>query len=134
MLKKANKTFAKFQQSYRRKKQEADEQKLIEIAQSELKFQLALQHCRKLRKRNLTMAELIQIVPANEIEKYLQKQKENAAVTIQSNYRGYLARKIFGQKKEQVEQYKAAVCIQRAVSIEKKNYDQPKLLSLIISD
>lgn len=114
-LKKANEAFSKFQVSYRRKKEEADDEKQYQMAQSELKFQLALQHCRKLRKRNLTMAELIQIVPANEIDKYLQRQKENAVITIQAYYRGYIQRKKLNQKRETVEQFRAAVCIQRTV-------------------
>jgi hypothetical protein len=110
-----NLAFSKFQVSYRRKKEEAENTKQYKMAQDELKFQLALEHCRKLRKRNLTMAELIKIVPANEIDKYLQKQKENAVILIQAHYRGYLQRKLVDGKRNNVEQFRAAVCIQRAV-------------------
>ena len=115
-LKKANEAFSKFQSFYRRKKQESEELKLMNEAQNELKFQLALEHCRKLRKRNLTMAELIKIVPANEIDKYLQRQREAAAIKIQANYRGYTQRKKINNKREFFEKAKAAICIQRAVS------------------
>ena len=115
VLKKASLAFSKFHLSYRRKKEEAANEKQYKMAQSELKFQLALEHCRKLRKRNLTMAELIKIVPANEIDKYLLKQKETAVILIQSHYRGYLQRKQLDSKRDYVERFRAAVSIQRAV-------------------
>lgn len=62
------------------------------------------------------MAELLQIIPANEIEKYLIKQRNDAAILIQASYRGYRQRKFFNRDKINAERYKAAVCIQRAVS------------------
>ena len=114
-LKKANRAFSNFQHKYRFKKQQEQEDKEKRIAEDELKFQLLLEHRRRQRQRKLEMVELLEILPANEIEKYLERQREYSAVMIQSYFRGYRQRKVFNQVKDNAIRIRAAVCIQRAV-------------------
>lgn len=116
-LKKLNKSFAIFQKKYRNHKRADDEKKQKKIAFDELRFQLMLQHRRKQRQRNIQMLELLEILPPNQIEIYMDKQREYSARLIQANYRGYRQRKLFDKNKAEIIQYKAAVKIQRWVLI-----------------
>jgi hypothetical protein len=114
-LRKVNSAISKFQKSFRLKTELKKEYKEKEAERNELGFQLAIEHRRKLRQNKLNMAELLQILPASQIEKYFEKQRINAAIRIQATYRGYRHRKTFYQEKFQIIRNKAAVCIQRAV-------------------
>lgn len=113
-LKKANKGMAKFQKSYRAKKELENKKKHQQAAKDELQFQLLLQHRRKQRQRKMEMLELLEILPAYQIEEYLEKQREYSARIIQANFRGYLARKKFAKKRQEIVRERAAVKIQRA--------------------
>jgi hypothetical protein len=114
-LKKINQSFAKLQNKFRAKKQVEDMKKQKKMALDELRFQLMLEHRRKQRQRNIKMLELLEILAPNQIEKYLDKQREYSACIIQANYRGYIQRKLFQKNKEQIVMNKAAVEIQRWV-------------------
>jgi hypothetical protein len=81
----------------------------------ELKFQLLLEHRRNQRKRKIELLEIIEILPPDQIEEYIQKQRHFSAKMIQANFRGYLQRKKLSKLKQQQQQHKAAVTIQRGV-------------------
>ncbi len=114
-LKKLNKSFAKLQNKYRARKNLESEKKQKKLALDELRFQLMLEHRRKQRQRNIKMMELIEILPPNQIEKYMEKQREYSAVIIQANFRGYRERKLLEKKKDIMIKTKAAIHIQRWV-------------------
>ena len=114
-LKQANKAFSKFQLNYRAKKEVIEKKKLKRQAEDELKFQLLLEHRRRQRQRKIEMVELLHILPPNQIERYLEKQREYSAKIIQANFRGYRQRKVFHSVRVKAVKIKAAICIQRAV-------------------
>jgi hypothetical protein len=114
-LKKIHSAISKFQKSIRMKSEMKKEYKDKEAERNELSFQLAIEHRRKLRQNKLNMAELLQILPASQIEKYLEKQRIDAATKIQATYRGHRYRKKFNNEKYLIVCTKAAVCIQRTV-------------------
>lgn len=114
-LEKAHKSFSKFQLKYRAKKEVNEKRKAKKLAEDELRFQLLLEHRRKQRQRKLEMVELIKILQPNQIEKYLEKQREQSALVIQANYRGYRQRKLFNLIKHDKIKLKAVICIQRTV-------------------
>ena len=114
-LKKANRSFAKFQQNYRAKREREEKAKQQKAAKDELRFQLVLEHRRKQRQKKMEMLELLEILPADQIENYLEKQRQYSATVIQSFYRGYRARKDFDKNRLNIIQTRAAIKIQRAV-------------------
>ena len=114
-LEKAHKSFSKFQLKYRARKEIDEKRKAKRQAEDELRFQLLLEHRRRQRQRKLDMVELIKILQPNQIEKYLEKQREQSALIIQANFRGYRERKLFNLIKNDKIKIKAVVCIQRAV-------------------
>lgn len=114
-LKKANKSFAKFQQNYRARRELEEKFKQQKMAKDELRFQLVLEHRRKQRQKKMEMLELLEILPADQIENYLEKQRQYSATVIQAFYRGYRVRKDFNKNRVQIIQTKAATKIQRAV-------------------
>ena len=114
-LKKVHKSFSKFQLKYRAKKEVGEKKKLKKQVEDELKFQLLLDHRRRQRQRKIDMVEILQILQPNQIENYLEKQREYSATVIQSNYRGYRHRKLLSSIKDTKIKIKSAICIQRAV-------------------
>ena len=114
-MKKADRAFAKFHRQLRKKKEKLLDDKQKKLAEEELKFQLLLDHRRKQRQRKIEMAQLIEIIPSNQIDKYFEKQREYSATLIQASYRGYKQRKLMPEIRDKMEKFKAAVCIQRAV-------------------
>ena len=115
-LEKADKAFKKLHQKFRAKKEVEEEERLKKMAADELKFQLLLEHRRRQRRGKQEMISIIEILPPNQIERYLEKQREYSARLIQANYRGYLQRKKLNMNMNNRVKNDAAVCIQRAVS------------------
>ncbi len=116
-LQRANKAFAKLQQKYRAKRQIEEKKKQLKMAKDEIRFQLMLEHRRRQRQKKIQMLEIIEILPPNQIELYLENQREYSAKLIQANYRGYRVRKDFQILRRQLIMNKAAIKIQRAVFI-----------------
>ena len=99
----------------RAEREEEEEKRSRRMAEEELKFQLDLEHRRRQRRRNMELAEIIEILPANQIERYFVKQREYSATIIQANYRGYRQRKLFNMNLMSKRREKAAQIIQRGV-------------------
>ncbi len=116
-MKKADRAFAKFHRQLRKKKEKIRDDKQKKLVEEELKFQLLLDHRRKQRQRKIEMAQLIEIIPSNQIEKYFERQREYSATIIQACYRGYRQRKVIPEIRDRMEKFRAAVCIQRAVIV-----------------
>lgn len=57
------------------------------------------------------------IISLGQLEKYNREMEEKSALTIQKHWRGYRERKNFHQQRPALTEYKAAVTLQRAVSL-----------------
>jgi hypothetical protein len=116
-LRRRNEAMAKFHQKYRQRKQMEEDKKQKLAVEQELRFQLLLEHRRKQRQRNVDMLELLEILPANQIDKYYEKQRDYSATVIQAWYRGCKTRQLMKTVKKDAKEIKAAICIQRAVCL-----------------
>lgn len=114
-LRKLNEGFSKFQKIYQAKREVKDKRKQKQMARDELKFQLVLEHRRRQRQKKVKLLELLEILPADKIEDYLEKQRQYSATKIQAGFRGYRARKELTKHREEILRERAAVKIQRAV-------------------
>jgi myosin heavy subunit len=114
-LRKLNEGFSKFQKIYQAKREFKDKRKQKQMARDELKFQLVLEHRRRQRQKKVKLLELLEILPADKIEDYLEKQRQYSATKIQAGFRGYRARKELTKHREEILRERAAVKIQRAV-------------------
>ncbi|KAG9349095.1 hypothetical protein JZ751_029415 [Albula glossodonta] len=113
-MKKLPKAVSILQRSFRerRRRQEAQSQK--RRAEEELKRQLLLRRQRALREFRQRQLQLLEIVPAGQVDRYLGELELRAAVVIQKVWRGHRERRNFQQQRETLRQFKAAVTIQRA--------------------
>ena len=62
------------------------------------------------------MESFFSVCPTDQIEKYLMKEKSEAAVKIQTHWRGHRERSQLARRQQIAQQVKAAIKIQRAVS------------------
>ena len=60
---------------------------------------------------------MVSILFLGQVEKHNREIEEKSALIIQKHWRGYRERKIFLQQKPSLMEYKAAVTLQRAVSL-----------------
>lgn len=115
MRDKADKTkiLQKAYRSHLEKKERARTKKMVD---DELRFQLMLKHRRIQRQRNIKLANLIEILPANKIDIFMERLREDSAKIIQATWRGYQTRKKMSQTRQILIQTKAAKKIQAAVN------------------
>lgn len=129
-LRKADIAFAKFQRSYRLKKAAEEHELLTTRVQTELQRQMMAQR-RKIRlKFKERQLQTLEILPAAQIEKFLTKEKSEAALKIQARWRGHRERTQLPRRQQVVQQVRAAIKIQRAVRrwlerIERRQQDVP---------
>ncbi|XP_051877503.1 IQ calmodulin-binding motif-containing protein 1 [Pristis pectinata] len=114
-MKKLPKVVTNLQRSFRAKREQDIQRQEKEREEEELKHQLQLRRHRTLRDFRQRQLSMLEIVPASEIAKYLQQEKEQAALLIQKVWRGYRQRSCFSQQKQALKEFKAAVIVQRAV-------------------
>uniref|UniRef100_A0A5F8GJ71 IQ motif containing B1 n=1 Tax=Monodelphis domestica TaxID=13616 RepID=A0A5F8GJ71_MONDO len=82
--------------------------------EKDLKLQLQLQRQRAMRISRECRLNLLEIVHPGQMGKYIQEMEEKSALVIQKYWRGYRERKNFCQQKQSLQEYKAAVILQRA--------------------
>ena len=114
-LARLNKMVLRVQRAYRDKCERNESERVERRVRDDLKFELMLQHRRAQRERSVRTAALIDILPAEEIDEYMEHEQERSATLIQAHYRGYRARKKLVHVRAKLIEYKAAACIQRAV-------------------
>ncbi|XP_076456279.1 IQ calmodulin-binding motif-containing protein 1-like [Babylonia areolata] len=114
-LRKADKAFSKFQRSYRLRKAEEDHKLLETRVQTELQRRLVANRQRLMIQLKEKHLQVLEILPADQIERYLMKEKSSAAVRIQTMWRGHRERSQLTRRQEVAQQVKAAIKIQRAV-------------------
>ncbi|KAI8778182.1 IQ calmodulin-binding motif-containing protein 1 [Biomphalaria glabrata] len=113
-LRRADHAFAKFQKSYRLKKAKEEQVKLQTQYQSELYHQMKMRRQQLLRTLDEKRLKALEILPASQVEKYLQKEKSVAATRIQTLWRGHRERSKLTQRQMVARQVHAAIIIQRA--------------------
>jgi hypothetical protein len=114
-LARLNKLVARVQRAYRAKRERAESARVERRVREDLKFELLLQHRRAQRERRIRHAALVDILPADELDNYMERERERSAVLIQARYRGYSVRRKLGHVRAKLVEFKAAACIQRAV-------------------
>ncbi|XP_013413711.1 IQ calmodulin-binding motif-containing protein 1 [Lingula anatina] len=112
-LKKADRAFAKLQRSFRVKRERTQKERENEQLQSELEHQLLLARRKAIRESRLKQLELLSIMPAAKSQKYLESVQENAALKIQTSWKGHRARKQLTERQANMKRVRAAVAIQR---------------------
>ncbi|XP_072325832.1 IQ calmodulin-binding motif-containing protein 1-like [Scyliorhinus torazame] len=83
--------------------------------EEELKHQLELRRHQALREFRQRQLSLMEIIPASEMEKYLQEERSRSAQLIQKVWLGRRQRKAFNEQKQALKEFRAAVIVQRAV-------------------
>ena len=114
-LREKNSKIKLLQRVYRNRQEKRDQEQAKKVAEDELRFQLMLKHRRKQRQKQMELAALIDILPANKIDSYMEKQREYSAKIIQATWRGHRVRKNFHKSRQNMIQFRAAVTIQTAV-------------------
>ncbi|MBN3306559.1 IQCB1 protein, partial [Amia calva] len=113
-MKKLPSAVSRIQKSFReRKKRESLLSQRQKEAQ-ELRQQLQLSRQRALREFRQRQLDLLEIVPAGLVDRFLHEQEQRAAVVIQKQWRGHRERRKFHQQKQAMKEFKAAVTLQRA--------------------
>ncbi|XP_041056099.1 IQ calmodulin-binding motif-containing protein 1 isoform X2 [Carcharodon carcharias] len=103
------------QRSFRAKREQEMHRLEKMREEEELKCQLQLRRHRALREFRQRQLSLLEIVPASEMDKYLQEERERSALLIQKVWLGYRQRKAFNKQKQALKEFRAAVIVQRAV-------------------
>ncbi|XP_025084498.1 IQ calmodulin-binding motif-containing protein 1-like [Pomacea canaliculata] len=114
-LKKANQAFAKFQRSYRIRKAVEEHEMITTKVQTELQRRMLSQRQNLMRQFKEKQLHALEILPADQIEKYLMKEKSKAALKIQTLWRGHRERSQLLIRQQVAQQVHAAIKIQRAV-------------------
>ncbi|CAF0820687.1 unnamed protein product [Rotaria sordida] len=92
-LMKANQAMKQFQNSFRKRKMKETQMKNEQRERAEVQYQATREHYRRLRQFKLQQVQTIQLLPASEVEKYLEIQRLRSATKIQAIFRGYLQRR-----------------------------------------
>ncbi|XP_067843160.1 IQ calmodulin-binding motif-containing protein 1 isoform X2 [Heptranchias perlo] len=114
-MKKLPKVVTTLQRSFRARRKQEMQRLEKKREEEELKHQLLLRRHRALREFRQRQLSLLEIVPASEMDRYLQEEKEQSALLIQKVWHGYRQRRAFHKQKQALKEFKAAVVIQRAV-------------------
>ncbi|XP_078459910.1 IQ calmodulin-binding motif-containing protein 1-like [Lampetra planeri] len=114
-LKKLPHAVTYLQRSFRQKREKERLQSEQQQQQEELRQELIIRRQRAMRTSRQRRLLLLEIVPANEMDRYLAFEATRAAVLIQARWRGFQLRKAFRRDRQLLLQAKAAVTIQRAV-------------------
>ncbi|CAF1365340.1 unnamed protein product, partial [Adineta ricciae] len=92
-LAKTNKAMKQFQTSFRKRKLREAQLKDRERERAEVQYQATREHYRRLRQFKLQQMQTIKLLPASEVEKFLEIQRLQSATKIQAAFRGYLQRR-----------------------------------------
>lgn len=132
-LRRQNEAFARLQRHIRARTLRRHEATERRMAENELKFQLVLAHRREQRRRKCELLELIEILPAHQLPAFMERQREQATLTIQTQWRGLRTRRWYARQRQAAVEERAARRIQFAVrqwlARLKKRREQPAFYS-----
>ncbi|XP_062383778.1 IQ calmodulin-binding motif-containing protein 1 [Sardina pilchardus] len=114
-LKKLPRAVTRLQRSFRERKRKEEEQQERKRAEEELRMHMQLRRQRANRLFRQRQLQLMEILPAAQVERYLGEVERQAALLIQRVWRGHRERRLLQQRRYQLRRHRAAVAIQRAV-------------------
>lgn len=114
-LKRANVVFAKFHRSYRLRKAKEEHALLETRVQTELQRRMDAKRRKMMIYLKEKHLQVMEVLPAAQVEKFLMKEKQSAALRIQTLWRGHKERNQLTRRQEVAQQVKAAIKIQRMV-------------------
>ncbi|CAH1774154.1 unnamed protein product [Owenia fusiformis] len=117
-LNRADKAMGKLQKSFRAKREKAEKAREMRAMQQELQHLLLLRRKKAMRDLRNKQLEAIRILPAGQMDQYLEKEQQRAAIKIQAQFRGYRQRKSIGSpnaRKRATKRLRSVIIIQRAV-------------------
>ncbi|XP_064594930.1 IQ calmodulin-binding motif-containing protein 1-like [Liolophura sinensis] len=114
-LKKADRSFAKFQRSFRQKLETTERRKEEEKMEKELEEQLLANRRKIMRDFHEKRLHLIEILPPQMLQGYMEKENTQAAIRIQKTWRGHRERLRREDRRDLATRSRAAVLIQRTV-------------------
>ncbi|XP_062852967.1 IQ calmodulin-binding motif-containing protein 1-like [Trichomycterus rosablanca] len=114
-IKKLPRAVSALQRSFREKRRRQQEDTEKRCAEEELRHQVCLRRQRAIRQFRQRQLHLMEILPADQLARFLGELENRAALLIQRVWRGYRERQRFQQSRYELKRHKAAVTLQRAV-------------------
>ncbi|KAL7826000.1 hypothetical protein SRHO_G00337380 [Serrasalmus rhombeus] len=114
-IKKLPRAVSVLQRSFRERRRRLQEETEKRRAEEELRHQVLLRRQRAIRQFRQRQLHLMEILPADQVARYLGELENRAALLIQRMWRGYRERQRFQKSRYQLQQHKAAVILQRAI-------------------
>ncbi|XP_020661501.2 IQ calmodulin-binding motif-containing protein 1 [Pogona vitticeps] len=114
-LKQLPKAVTTLQRNFRAKRERELQSLKKQKEEESLRQHLQLQRQRAIRQFHERQLTLLEIVHAGQVDKHMHEMEVRAALTVQRYWRAFKARKNFHQQKKSLQQYKAAVVLQRVV-------------------
>ncbi|XP_069577311.1 IQ calmodulin-binding motif-containing protein 1-like isoform X1 [Brachyistius frenatus] len=115
-----NRAVTALQRRYRALRRQQQQQKEAQLWEEELKYQVCVRRQQARRHFHLKQRRLLQLLPADQVQPYLQECERRAAVVIQSCWRGFRERRRYDHELRRTlrrthTQQQAARTLQRAV-------------------
>ncbi|XP_060888461.1 IQ calmodulin-binding motif-containing protein 1-like isoform X2 [Labrus mixtus] len=119
-VKSLNRAVSTLQRRYRARRRQQQQQREAQQWEEELKYQVCLRRQQARRKFHQKQRQLLQLLPADQVQPYLQECERRAAVVIQKFWRGFRERRHFNNTlrhtlRNMHRRMKAARTLQRAV-------------------
>uniref|UniRef100_A0A3P9K8G8 IQ motif containing B1 n=1 Tax=Oryzias latipes TaxID=8090 RepID=A0A3P9K8G8_ORYLA len=137
-VKSLNRAVSALQRRYRAQRRQQQQQKEAQQWEEELKYQVCLRRQRARREFHQKQRRLLQLLPPDQVQAYLQECERRAAVKIQSFWRGFRHRRHYHNTlrkalKERRMRQQAARTLQRAVRrfLEKRRMAKARPLDLL---
>ncbi|XP_030608730.1 IQ calmodulin-binding motif-containing protein 1 [Archocentrus centrarchus] len=104
------------QRKYRARRRQQQQQKEAQLWEEELRYQVCVRRQQARRRFHQKQRQLLQLLPADQVQSYLQECERRAAVVIQSFWRGFRDRRCFNStQRHTLRRERAARTLQRAV-------------------
>ncbi|XP_034534986.1 IQ calmodulin-binding motif-containing protein 1 [Notolabrus celidotus] len=119
-VKSLNRAVSTLQRRYRARRRQQQQQREAQQWEEELKYQVCLRRQQARRKFHQKQRQLLQLLPADQVQPYLQECERRAAVVIQSSWRGFRERRRYNDTQRHTLRHthtrtRAARTLQRAV-------------------
>ncbi|XP_074520435.1 IQ calmodulin-binding motif-containing protein 1 isoform X2 [Halichoeres trimaculatus] len=118
-VKSLNRAVSALQRRYRARRRQQQQQREAQRWEEELKYQVCVRRQQARRRFHQKQRQLLQLLPAEQVQPYLQECERRAAVVIQSSWRGFRERRLYNTHRHTLThshtRTRAARTLQRAV-------------------
>ncbi|XP_026013308.1 IQ calmodulin-binding motif-containing protein 1 [Astatotilapia calliptera] len=115
-VKSLNRAISVLQRKYRARRREQQQQKEAQLWEEELKYQVCVRRQQARRRFHQKQRQLLQLLPADQVQSYLQECENRAAVVIQSFWRGFRERRHYSStQRHMLRRERAVRMLQRGV-------------------